>query len=256
MRRPPPSPTAALLALLSAGCLSSTLGEGVTPQRPTVSSDANTTAPGTLEVESGVSLDPHDAFDVPVTLKYGLAEGTEVFAGFSPLRGVEDPDDEIGIGDVLLGGRARIREADASGPAAAVQLAVKLPTADEDDGLGSGELDLFAAGMLTGTADETGWNAYYQLGLLGEPGGSAIDLDHVLAVVASREIAHRWAGFAELAVDLVPEHDVSAWLLTVGATQLVREDLAWDVGLGIGLSDDAPDLVVFVGDTRNFGALP
>ena len=39
-------------------------GQQVTPQRPTLSSDTNTTATGTMELEGGVYFDPSDQLSV------------------------------------------------------------------------------------------------------------------------------------------------------------------------------------------------
>ena len=51
-----------------AGCAE--LSESITrPQRPTVSSDTNTTRAGHLELEAGGDVDPGDFFTTPVTLK-------------------------------------------------------------------------------------------------------------------------------------------------------------------------------------------
>jgi hypothetical protein len=68
------SVAAAALALTSA-CASPTQSWNAgaltpaTPTRPTYSLTTFTTAPGTLEVETGAYVDPSDASSVPTTLK-------------------------------------------------------------------------------------------------------------------------------------------------------------------------------------------
>ena len=146
---------AALVSLaLAAACAapSASWREGqdvtATPQRPTFSKNAATTAQGTVEIEAGLLRDPGDLFDTPTTLKYGLSERDELFVGFAPFKMVELPgDDGEGFGDILVGWRQRFWQQQESGTAAAWQAAVKLPTADEDEGLGSGEVDGFLSGV-------------------------------------------------------------------------------------------------------------
>ena len=121
-----------------------------TPQRPTFSKNTATTAQGTVEVEAGLLRDPGDLFDTPTTIKYGLSAQDELFIGLSPFKMVELPgDDGEGFGDVTLGWRQRFWEQQDNGTSAAWMAYVKLPTADEDEGLGSGEVDGFLAGSLT-----------------------------------------------------------------------------------------------------------
>ena len=63
----------AAIAVLSFGsCTAPFEGATPTPQRPTISSDTKLTAPGTIELESGVAFEASESFDTPKTLKLGL----------------------------------------------------------------------------------------------------------------------------------------------------------------------------------------
>ena len=95
MRRSRALPLA--LALCSTAC---TIERGfrtpATPERPTVSSDTLMTAEGTLELETGLSIDPDDRFGTPSTLKYGLDSRSELFLGFEPwLAAAMDAGDRL-----------------------------------------------------------------------------------------------------------------------------------------------------------------
>lgn len=254
---PPSRPLLALLAALPAlgGCHLLPGGEiPVTPQRPTLSSNTATTARGTYELEAGVALDPGDSLDTPVVLKYGLEEATEVFAGWSPLRLVDRPgDDGEGIGDLVLGLRHRLSEETEDRPATAVQAAIKLPTADEDQGLGTGEADFFLAGIASRTVGTVPLTGYYQLGLLGEQDGDGADLQHALALAAGFPLEGRFDAFAELAAVLEPENDFDAVFTTLGLTYLLQPGQVADVSVVLGLDRDAPDYVLQVGFTQNLG---
>src|SRR5688572_27384567 len=117
----------------------------VTPQRPKFSKSTYTTAADTLEVETGLAIDPSDSVNTPTTLKYGVNDRAEAFIGLSPVVAVENGG--VGFGDLLLGWRQRLTEHQMDHLSIALQGAVKVPTANEDKGLGSGEFDAFAAVM-------------------------------------------------------------------------------------------------------------
>ena len=259
MGHPRHAPLATLLLALAA-CQgpSAALREGrelqATPQRPTLSEDTATTAAGTFELEAGVLLDPEDRLDTPVTLKYGVDARSEVSLAFSPFVFVELPgDDGEGFGDLLLGYRARVLDQQGERPSVGWAASVKLPTGDEDEGLGSGELDAFVAGMASYNARGWGATGYAQLGLLGEPDGSGLDHRELLALSAARAMDPETALFGELAGVFTPERDDEQVLAIGGMTWSPAPGFVLDLGGLVGLSSDAPDLQLFLGFTRNLG---
>ena len=225
-----------------------------TPQRPTLSADTSTTAKGTWELEAGVSVDPGDAFATPHTLKHGLGRRTEVFATWSPLVGVDrrGRSDETGIGDLVLGARHRVRSEDAERPSIAIQPSLKLPLADEDEGLGSGELDAGVAAIATQSVSQVTITTFYQLDLLGNPDGGA-DVGHQLALAGSQAIDDEFGVFAEIAAVLVPEIDLESVFTTIGGNYVVSPSTILDAGIVLGISDEAPDFQLVFGVTSNFG---
>lgn len=58
---------------------------------------------------------------------------------------------------------------------------------------------------------------------------------------------------SELSGTFVPEPDIDAILLLTGLTWATRPDLVLDFSFGLGLGDDAPDFLLLLGFTRNFG---
>jgi hypothetical protein len=225
----------------------------VTGQRPTLSSDTGTAPAGQIEIEIGATLDPGDAIDTPALVKYGLDGTTEVFAGASVWRSIDAPGgNESGVGDSVAGFRHRFLEATAGRPSAALQAAVKLPTADEDRRLGSGEPDLGVAAIATQPLGGFSVTAYYELDLLGDPDGGA-DVGHVLALLGVTPFRGRWSAFGELGAVVVPERDSEQVLLTLGATYNPECYLVLDFGVALGLTDDAPDFALVLGLTENVG---
>lgn len=244
------------LPLFSTACFTTPVGqEQVTPQRPTVSYDTRTTSYGTFEVEAGASLDPDDRFDTPVTLKYGSGPDTEVTIGWSPyLRLDTVGGTEDGIGDVVFGIRHRMWEEQEGLQALAVQSLVKLPAADQDKGLGTGEIDASFGGSLSRTLSyETTVVAHYLLNFIGNPTESS-DVGHTLALAVSAPVWREGiTGWGELAGQFVPEDNLEVILAQVGASYSPHPTISYDAAVSLGLTDESPDFAVMVGLTTNLG---
>jgi hypothetical protein len=251
--------SAAPLAL--ALCAACTLERGfqtpATPQRPLFSRDTATTAEGAIELETGLALDPDDRFGTPSTLKYGLDARSELFLGFEPWLAVDRPGtDGRGFGDLVPGFRRRVQEQTDELPATAYLLAAKIPTADEDEGLGSGETDLFAAASADWDAQDFSATGFYRFGLLGEAGDGGVDLQHLFAAAGHRPLVEQLSGFGELALLWTPEQDDEQLVLTLGVAYAHLPGVVFDLGGAFGLSDDAPDAVLLLGATLDFGPQP
>jgi hypothetical protein len=253
-------PTQSVLAVAVAGfaaCASpsASWSEGAsttaTPTRPTYSNSTFTTAPGTFELETGVYFDPSDELAVPTTLKYGVGDRADAFVSLSPASAVENGG--VGFDDVYLGWRQRLTEHQLGHLSLAWQAQVKLPTADEDKGLGSGEFDALVAGI--GTLPMQDWSAtgFAELGLIGDPVGSGADLQVALAGAADRRLSGGAGVFGELAGIFNDDQNLDSVFTTVGAAWSPVPGLVLDSGVVLGLSNDAPDFAFVVGLTRNLG---
>jgi hypothetical protein len=241
--------TGLLLAGLLTGCALPE-GEPATPQRPTYSFSPATTAAGTWELEAGGQVSPlGDYGEIPATLKYGVDGHTEAALTVSPLISV---DHASGLGDTTLAWRHRFVDAEGSRPAVAWQAQLKLPTADENRGLGSGHTDGWLALTAGGASGSYGWNAYAQVGALGQEHEDA-DFEGDLALVGSYTLDSTHAFFAEFSDRRVPEQDSVVDQLRLGHSITVRPDLVLDWSLWLPASDDAPDTIFALGFTRNFG---
>lgn len=243
--------SAVALSIASCGSLES--GEAATPQRPTFSSDTNTTADGTLELEAGGAIDRADTVAAPATLKYGAGKRTEIFVGVPVYQRLEVAGARVdGTGDLFAGVRHRFVESE-GGTSGAFQLATKLPTANS--AFSSGELDFSIAAIvsktLPGGAGLTGYLQTDFIGNVGEPGTQSQTL---AAIAASRPITDRLAGFVEFA-QLAIDEDVSPAVATVGIAHAVAPSLILDASLALGLNDDAPPDALQVGLTMNFGRI-
>jgi hypothetical protein len=209
-----------------------------------------------LELEAGVLVDDEDMIDTPFTFKWGATETSEIFFGWSPyIRVAARKGDESGVGDVVLGSRVRFVEEASRRPAAAFQLAAKLPSADTDSGLGTGLVDFFGAAIVTKAFDRTTFNGFYQVGVLSDPAGSNVIIEHGMALAVGHPIVQNLGGFTELTVILTPEQNNEAVLWVLGAGYGIHPSIAFDSALFVGLTDDATKFKITVGATVNLGSV-
>ena len=228
---------------------------GATPQRPRVSQNTRTTAFGTFELEGGVAWDHEDRFETPARLKYGATESTELSIGWSPLLVVQDPTghDESGVGDVRLGIRHRMWDEHRGQPAIGVLAEVKLPAADEDDGLGTGFIDAGFGAIASREVQDALVTGFYRLDFLGQPADNT-DVGHTLAVAAEVGVADTPFGvFGEVSGTFLPEDSEEFGLLLLGGTYTPYPAVVFDVAAATGLTSESPDFVVLAGFTTNFG---
>jgi hypothetical protein len=251
---------AVLLVPALTACLA--LEEGkqrpVSSQRPGFSRSTATVSAGHVELESGLRLDPGDSVDTPMTVRWGFDQRSEVFVGFSPYVWIDFPSgSEESIGDVLVGYRARVREQTEAGPSVAVQLAAKLPIADEDEGFTTGEPDTFAAGMATWNESDWSATAFAQLGLLGqEDDSNELDAQYLIALAGSHTLDRpEYSAFGEIAGVFVPELNEDQAVMTMGLTWAWMPGRVFDAGVAFGLTDDAPDAVLLFGFTTGLGLM-
>jgi len=226
------------------------------PQRPSFSSDTGTTAQGTIEAELGVAVDDQDQVDTPVTVKWGAGESSELFLSWSPYVRLEGERDAVeGAGDVVVGTRYRFTDEGENTPSAAFQLAAKVPTADDQDGLGSGEVDFALAGIVTKVINTATLVGYYEAGVLGVPSSGEVDIAHGIALAMGHPLLGRLNGFLEVAGVFIPDQDQSSVFSTLGAGYEWKTGLVLDSAVTIGLTDDASDLQFTIGTTINLGNL-
>ena len=244
-----------VLAILT-GCQAVVVPDGgqVTPQRPTVSTNTDTTTHGYLEIEAGGYIDPGDFVDTPSTLKLGTSPTSEVFIGFAPyqvadVRGSND----AGIGDFRIGFRQRLQEETEELPSTAFQLVTKIPESDEDDGRSTGRTDFFARGIATKHFEHAKVTGNYELGLLGTEKNGNVDIQHLFAIVADFPIDGELAAFNELACIWIPEQDEEQLSYLGGLRFLMSPSTVFDGAISLGLTDDAPGFVLLFGVTHSIG---
>ncbi|GJM22086.1 MAG: hypothetical protein DHS20C15_20010 [Planctomycetota bacterium] len=249
----------ALLAIALPSCV--VVGaQPATPQRPTFSSNTNTTAEGTVEMEAGYADDTKgDRSDsdrtASVTFKYGLSEKAEVFvAGLPYVEGQRAGRRESGLGETTIGARHRIWENDDGSLSFAYQASVELPTGSTTDGLSNGEEDFYGAAILSGREENWGWTAFYQHGRIDLKGGDRTGQD-AFALAVDTPIDDQVSAFAELAYIRTRSIDDHPKYATVGLAWAQDQALIWDFSVVRPFNNDGPDTRFQIGATVNWGHL-
>ncbi|MEO0649777.1 MAG: transporter [Planctomycetota bacterium] len=257
--------TVALLACaLSAGC--STFGvqrEQVTPQRPSISENTQTTAYGTFESEIGLRYDPTDEYAVETRTSVGLSPKSELFAIWDVFRDLDsgqilndvdgDGEDETGTGDIIVGFKQRLLDETETLPATAIAISTSLPTGSDDGEISSGEIDWFGALIADRTFGRLSLTGFYQLGILGTPDVGDVDSRHTFAIDGTWALDEKINVGAELATLIEAEIDQEPVLLTAYGQYELNPSMMLDAGMRIGLSEDSPDVVFLIGLTTNLG---
>lgn len=228
--------------------------------RPLVTEDAGTVEKGFLELELAFDHfrdENRDKNYAPsAQLAYGLTERAEVAVASGYIfKNIHEGGQEDGWGDTIGYLKYRLWEEGKGYPAFALKPQVKIPTANEDKGLGSGRTDYGLTAVFTKCFEALHLhpaNLHFNLGytFIGEKGATD-----------------------ELNLNLAGEYQVMKGLVAVGEIQSTqnfnsnrRDDPASillglqvqagkamvDAGLSLGLNSAAPDYVFTIGATIKF----
>jgi hypothetical protein len=241
----------------------------VVPQRPRFGRTTQTTAFGTFEVEAGFAANPKNSAEVGTMIKTGLSPTAEFFVDLAPYRYYDPAGPDIdGIGDVTLGLRQRLMNESKNYPATAVELAVQVPTGDEElyqtggvagvldqNGLvnDNGYANVFGAFMIDRTFDTLYTTLYYQFGAIGtnEQGDQLVQ--HRGSLAGTIPVWEKWKALGELGVTYIPETGLNPLILNLAALYALSDTLQFDAGAIIGLNEDAADVIFRAGLTTNLG---
>ena len=222
-------------------------------QRASFAADTTTVDDGHVDLELGLGWDPRDLVDWPLNLNVGVGPRTEAYLSTSLWTVVARPGpDARGPADVQLGVRHRFSDDD-DGPLFALQPQVQLPTGDEDQGLGSGEVEAYLGAMVTLPAGDWIWTGFYQLGAVGEDGGGRWDSQHAASLTAGYRVHDTLGLYAELVGVRTHEQDLDELFVIAGAHHLLSDEWMVDWGVQAGLNDDAPPTQLILGFTRALG---
>jgi cobalt/nickel transport protein len=225
--------------------------------RPLTTDDAYTVEKGTFQLEAGFDAtrqDNHDREYYPsLTLTYGLLEQLDLALGsgylfFDPKEGKR----ENGFGDTEL--KLKYRPVDEKGwiPSLAVSGILKIPTASDSKGLGSGQTDFGINAIATKKFGER-WLFHLNLGytFIGEDG---VDNEMNYSLGAQFIFTDKWAFVGEVGRinNLNGRHGDDPFSGLFGTYYSINENLILDAGVEIGMNKAAPDFRATAGFTWLF----
>lgn len=219
---------------------------------PLTTDDADTVELGRLQLNAGwqFSRAATRFHALPVNPVLGLSSRAELGGTFGYLA--RDPaapgaDDRDGVTDLTLSTKWRVWRTSDDGLKLSARLDLKLPTASESRGLGSGNADASAVLIATRCWSETclDWNVGY----------AAIDASRrvsgddswIFSQAVRHDLKERWSLIGE-AYAAVPSNGASATVHFNGGAQLkVHENLLFSGLIGSAAGRNAPDLTGYLG---------
>lgn len=236
--------------------------------RPLTIDDADPVGFRQFEFEAGVgyfhALDCRH-WELPLSLTYGLLPGLEFGLGFGGAfeerteslgeTGREARIHASGLGDVIFAAKWRFLDEASWLPRQAMVAAVKLPTADEDRGLGSGKTDVDLTWVASKALNER-IGAHLNVGYswIGELAEEEVGdvLHYGVALDYQLSAPLQWLG------EVFAEEELRGGTATVvqcntGCRWQPGDSLTLDLAVGTKISGDAPDLTATAGLTWAFG---
>jgi hypothetical protein len=242
------------------------LGAGVVwAGRPLVIDDAEPVGRGDAEIEAGVAyqgVPDCRHWDYPVGIAVGLVPGVEAALGFGGQ--FEQREDVLGepgaggdhsthgVGDLMAGAKWQFVSECPLGARHALTPSVKLPTADEDKGLGSGQADYDLTWIVSRSLGEKAGihlNAGYAW-----TGGPEEDVLHGgFAVEIHLTTSVQWVGETYVEKGRAPVAESSV-MVNTGVRWAFSGSITFDAAAGTKLcGDEAPDFTGTAGVTWLIG---
>jgi len=251
-----------LRAVVLAGVLS--MSGTASAWRPMTIDDTDTMDPGQFLLDGGAEYEREadsKHWDFPFSLTRGFLPGFEIGAGFggqseertevSDDNGIGETHKEYGSGDLTFGAKWRFIESCPLGARHALAATVKLPTADDQRGLGSGKTDYDLTWVASRSIGEkTG--VHLNLGYSWIGGPDADVLHYGVALDYKIADAIQWVGEVFADKELAGGTDTAVQYST-GFRLSPAKSLTLDIAAGSRIGGDAPDFTATVGLTWEFG---
>ena len=222
--------------------------------RPLVIDDADTAGPGVVEVEAGLTSQEDGStkqMELPVGIAYGVGSTVEFGAGFGGQWLKEASDEEEDFTDLSLSTKWTGYRSDTCGLRAALAPSIKLPVADEDKDMGSGEVDYDLTGICSlPLGQRCGLHANAGFTWTGDHGeGDMVHYGLALDCAVSERL--QWVGevFAE---DECGAHEDTLGSWSSGIRFGVSDSLVLDIAGGAPWSGEGSDYIVTMGLTYVF----
>lgn len=193
--------------------------------------------------------------DITLTVPYlDISSDGATFVG-GEVEAIEGGDSGAGLGDIILKGRYYAVEQDGLIPYIDLVGGIKFPTADEDEGLGTGETDFTFMVEFARRLKNNKWIALGEVGytFVGEPSGYDVDNRYLYSAGLAYEISQKvtLSGYLDGRTAIFEGNDDPLSLLLIGEYKF-RPDLRFDTLLEVGLNDGSPDFGITIGVRKRF----
>jgi len=233
--------------------------------KPLMTEDANVITPGTLQLRISAEYleDKNLAFEINnkdrdvavlpgLNINLGLSKIVEIQAYIDGLYVDEEGyDSAYGGGDLCLFTKVKFKQ-ETNSPAAGFRFGVKLPTASNEDRLGTDETDFYSWLLLSKHFNKASCHLNLGLGILSDPHQNSSQddvfcygLGFVIPLSSPINLAIEVNGQAASGENNNFSHAL------VGL-QIKNKDLSWDLGVSGGLTDESQDWSIKIGLTKDF----
>jgi hypothetical protein len=225
------------------------------PSRPTVSNGADTTQCGVLEAEFGFERQWPGAGAHRDDLSGGLRLGLTPHLDFHWTSGdfwniVDENGTRTGFGDTWLGLKYHFLMQTKRRPSLGVFYQAKVPTADENNEIGSGEFDHAISFLVSKDISRFHFDFNVTPLLAGLHGAPGIDHNAGLALSFSIPLTRRLGLVGESYGSTFLNSQTQAFASTMaGFTYQVHPRLVLDTGIDVGVTAWAPRKRIYVGVT-------
>jgi hypothetical protein len=220
--------------------------------RPLTTEDTATLAPKTSELEVSVDhtrREGQQTWALHAVVGLGLTSNVEVRieSDVGALVTARGAPDRAGPGDSLVGVKCRFLDETEARPSLLAAVALRLPTGDEDRGLGAPGVDVIALLGIAKTFFET-------ITVTGNLGYAFVTASReqdawLLGLSLEHRVTSAWTVAGEIFSPIPTRFTGEQVVVRGGASYAVTERLRLDGAVGAGLTRAAPHLLITVGLT-------
>jgi len=220
--------------------------------RPMLTDDCGVIPRGSLLLETGVlsySQSISSSQTLATTVTYGIAPNTQIAVDLPYCRISSNGNAVAGIGDVNVKAKVQISEAEINPFGFSFTVGSKLNNGDVNQGLGSGQSELFANAVLTRPTRFGAVHLNLGYTLTGVLSNYAAYNPINLSAILEYNLAEQTKIFSEIAG--MTSQATAPLQLTLGLNKSFSEYLTLDCGAYFGLTDAVPKSIYTMGVTAS-----
>lgn len=227
--------------------------------RPDFTESPFTVDPGAFQLEMSFLSYSHDGDNetytiAPFNFKLGLTHNTDLQIVFDPYVQIDEriAGNRDGIGDFQIRLKINVWENNDSSTGFGVMPYVKLPTAASNLGNDKVEGGIIVP-FATGLADNLGLGLMFETDFVYDEADDAYDTEFIVSAVLGSGVTTILGVYGEIVgITSTDTNANNRSMLNLGATVGTSENLVFDAGINLGLTDNTEDITLFGGITYRF----